>query len=281
MKAYLQDMVHASASPAHARNTVREYLQARILGVLQQCGAMIPLAFQGGTALRFLFSSARYSEDLDFALEREPSRYDLRAYLKSIRSALQAEAYTVELKLNDKGAVHSAFFKFSGLPYELGLSPRRSENLSVKIEVDTRPPGGAVMATTIVRRHVTLNLQHHDRSSLLAGKLHAVLQRPYAKGRDFYDLIWYLSDPGWPSPNLLLLNNALGQSGWDGGILDAHNWRHAVAGRLGDLDWDRIVADVSPFLDARVNRDLLTRENLMKLLGMSADSAALGPRARG
>jgi predicted nucleotidyltransferase component of viral defense system len=28
---------------------------------------MIPLAFHGGTALRFLFSHGRYSEDLDFA----------------------------------------------------------------------------------------------------------------------------------------------------------------------------------------------------------------------
>ena len=75
--------------------------------------------------------------------------------------------------------------------HELGLSPRTSEVISVEIEVDTAPPAGAVLATTVVRRHVTLHLQHHDRASLLAGKLHAVLQRPYAKGRDFYDLFWY------------------------------------------------------------------------------------------
>lgn len=31
---------------------------------------MIPLAFHGGTALRFLYGSPRYSKDLDFALER-------------------------------------------------------------------------------------------------------------------------------------------------------------------------------------------------------------------
>jgi hypothetical protein len=34
-----------------------------------------------------------------------------------------------------------------------------------------------------------LQLHYHDRASLLAGKLHAVLQRPYAKGRDFFDLL--------------------------------------------------------------------------------------------
>jgi len=41
----------------------------------------------------------------------------------------------------------------------------------------------------MVRRHVLLQLHHHDRASLLAGKLHAVLQRPYTKGRDFFDLL--------------------------------------------------------------------------------------------
>jgi predicted nucleotidyltransferase component of viral defense system len=52
-------------------------------------------------------------------------------------------------------------------------------------------------------------LQHHDRASLLAGKLHALFQRRYVKGRDLYDLMWYLSDPNWPEPNLTLLQNAL------------------------------------------------------------------------
>ena len=79
----------------------------------------------------------------------------------------------------------------------------------------TRLPGPP-LDTTLVRRHVLLNLHHHDRASLLAGKLHAVLQRPFLKGRDLYDLIWYLSDKDWPDPNLVLLNNALNQTGWTG-----------------------------------------------------------------
>ncbi len=70
MKDYLADLARMAQTPVQARNTVREYLQARILGGLQRAGAMIPLAFHGGTALRFLYASARYSEDLDFALER-------------------------------------------------------------------------------------------------------------------------------------------------------------------------------------------------------------------
>jgi len=251
---------------------VREYLQARILGVLQRSGAMIPLAFQGGTALRFLYSSARYSEDLDFALERSRSQYDLRSYLERIRGEFNAEAYDVELRVNDKRAVHSSFVGFVGLLYELGLSSRRNEVFSAKIEVDTNPPAGAILSTTVVRRHVTLHLQHHDRASLLAGKLHAVLQRPYVKGRDLYDLFWYLSDPDWPLPNLALLNNALQQTKWAGGPLNEQTWRNAIADRLQRVMWDQIVADVRPFLDHTADPDILTRENLFKLIGVPHSS---------
>jgi predicted nucleotidyltransferase component of viral defense system len=267
MKEYLTQLVRAAPTPVQGRNVAREYLQARILGALQQAGAMIPLAFHGGTALRFLFASVRYSEDLDFALEQASEEYDFRSYLQAIRSAFTAEGYQVELKVSDQKTVHSAFVRFRGLLYELGLSPHRDEVLAVKIEVDTNPPRGAELATTIVRRYVILQLQHHDRASLLAGKLHAILQRPYTKGRDVYDLLWYLSDPEWPAPNLTLLNNALQQTGWEAEPLTEDSWRKIVQSRLEAVDWEQVVADVRPFLEPAVDLEILQMENLRRVLG--------------
>jgi hypothetical protein len=266
MKGYLAELIRACPTPAHGQNVAREYLQARILGCLQRAGAMIPLAFHGGTALRFLYASARYSEDLDFALERTAPQYDFRAYLRTIQKELGAEGYDMAVKVNDKKTVHSAFVRFAGLLYELGLSPHRDQLLAVKIEVDTNPPAGATLATTVIRRHVALQLQHYDRASLLAGKLHAILQRPYLKGRDLYDLLWYLSDPNWPPPNLTLLNNALGQTDWSGADLTEHNWREIVRDRLRAQVWDQVVADVRPFLEPSADPALLTLENVMRVL---------------
>jgi len=266
MKAHLAELVQAAPTPAHGRNVAREYLQARILGALQRAGAMIPLAFHGGTALRFLYASPRYSEDLDFALERARDQYDFRTYLRAIRAEFEAEGYTVTLKVSDQKTVHSAFVRFPGLPYELGLSPHRNEVLAVKIEVDTNPPAGAGLATTVIRRHVMLQLQHHDRASLFAGKLHALLQRPYTKGRDLYDLLWYLSDPDWPLPNMTLLNNALQQTGWTGPYLTGENWRLVLRDQLQRLNWDRVVDDVRPLLEPGANPDLLTLDNVMRAL---------------
>ena len=145
MKDYLIELVRKSPTPADGRNLAREYLQARILAVLQRAGAMIPLAFHGGTALRFLYAHGRYSEDLDFALEGNRQGYDFRSYLQAIRADLTPEGYVVELKVNDRKVVHSAFVRFPGLLYELGLSGQRSEvlatsNMSSSDTSDVRPP---------------------------------------------------------------------------------------------------------------------------------------------
>ncbi len=267
MKDHLAELVARAATPLHAPNIVREYLQARILGGLQRAGAFIPLAFHGGTALRFLYATPRWSEDLDFALEGPAADYDLQRWLETVRAELALEAYPVAIaKLRLDKTVHSAFLRFRGLLHELGLSARRDETIAVKIEVDTRPPAGARTETTLVRRHILLRLHHHDRASLLAGKLHAVLQRPYPKGRDLFDLLWYLGDARWPGPNLDMLNAALRQTGWRGTPLAEDDWRDAVAERVQQLDWNRVARDVEPFLERAGDVALLTCENLLAVL---------------
>lgn len=266
MKEYLATLIRSSSSPVQARNLAREYLQALILQSLQRAGAMNALAFHGGTALRFLFSLPRYSEDLDFALERKSDSYDFRSYLQTIRKDLEMQGYATAFKVNDQKTVHSAFVRFTGLLFDLKLSPHQDEVLAVKIEVDTNPPAGATLTTSLVRRHVLLNLQHHDRASLLAGKLHAVLQRPHLKGRDLYDLIWYLSDKEWPAPNLELLNNALNQTDWSGTALTTENWRETVQSRIESISWEQALGDVQPFLAAQQEINLLKKESLLHLL---------------
>lgn len=269
MKAYIDQLLRGVADPINSRNMVREYLQARILESLQRAGAMVSLAFHGCTALRFLFALPRFSEDLDFALERSQNSYDFRSYLRTMQAEFEKEGYQVEIKLNEKKTVNFAFVRYSNLLYEFGLSAQRDEILAVKIEVDTNPPTGAGLETTLIRRHVTLRLQHHDRASLLAGKLHALFQRRYVKGRHLYDLMWYLSDPDWPEPNLTLLQSALQQTGWVGPAPDEQNWRNILCQRLRYIDWKKSVADVKPFLESSNEVALLTQENFEKLLSCS------------
>lgn len=266
MKDVLARLIQESESPLKGRNAMREYLQARVLACLQRQGAMIPLAFHGGTALRFLYALPRHSEDLDFTLEGNPAAYDLEGYVQAIKAEFHREGYELEARRTDDRVVQNAWIRFRGLLYEMGLSGQEDEVFSLKLEVDTHPPQGAWLATTVVRRHVTLQLHHHDRASLLAGKVHAIIQRSFTKGRDLYDLLWYLSDPDWPDPNLALLNNALSQTGWKGPALTERTWRAIMRQRVEKLDWRGVRDDVWPFLERTEELDLLTRENLLRLL---------------
>ena len=190
----------------------------------------------------------------------------MREALGHVRGALALEGYRIEVKISDRKTVTSAFVRFPGLPHELGLSPHPSQDLSVKVEVDTGPPPGAGIETTVVRRYVTLNLCHYDKPSLLAGKLHAVLSRSWAKGRDLYDLVWYLADRAWPAPNLALLNAALEQTGWTGPEMTAANWRQELRKRVESLEWERARADVRPFLERARDMDLVSEDVLGNLL---------------
>ena len=265
MKDHLKALVQ-DRSPLQGRNLVREYLQARILAAMQRAGAMSSLAFQGGTCLRFLYALPRYSEDLDFALEKNRERYNLADYLNAVQQDLTAEQYRVEPRIRELRAVHNGLVRFPGLLHELGLSPHAGEALAIKIEVDTNPPHGAATEVQLVRRHVMLRLHHHDRATLLAGKLHAVLQRNYTKGRDLHDLIWYLSDPDWPAPNFALLNAALRQSGATLGTMNAATWKAAVSRRLEAMDWHKARLEVGKFLEHPQDVATLDKHNALRLL---------------
>ena len=266
MKPLLLDILREEPDDFRRRNRAREYLQARILLALQDSGAFSNWAFLGGTALRFLFNLPRYSEDLDFSLAPPDGEPGFEKHMDSVRVDLMAEAYDVEIRTRSGRAVAAAQVKFRGLLYELGLSPHSNEVFMIKVEMDTRPPEGAHTETRLVRRFIMLNLHHYDRPSLMAGKLHAILSRKFTKGRDLYDLAWYLSDPDWPEPNLTQLNNALRQTDWKGSEATPENWRCLIADKLRTIDWKQALLDVSPFLERKKDATLVSNSVILPLL---------------
>lgn len=266
MKPLLLEILRDQPDDFRRRSTAREYLQARILLALQDSGAFSDWAFVGGTALRFLFQLPRYSEDLDFSLAKPGENARFEKHMQSVGKDLALEGYDVEILSRPRPPVATAAIKIRGLLYEIGLSPHPNEVIMVKVEIDTNPPRGARTTTRLVRRFVWLNLLHHDRPSLLAGKLHAVLMRKYTKGRDLYDLGWYLADPTWPAPNLVQLNNALRQSGWDAPIVTPANWRGLIRNKLNTIDREQALRDASPFLERRQDMALISKDVLLRLL---------------
>jgi hypothetical protein len=268
MKDYLLSLVSQKEGYNAKLNTMREYLQAYILRIMHDEGLFRSAAFLGGTALRFLYGLPRFSEDLDFSSTGK-QEVPFAALLKKIASELPASGYDAAVVFDDKKtekAVNSAFIKFSGLMFEAGLSPLKSQKFSIKIEIDTRPPKGAVLATQIVNKYFPISFLSYEVESLFAGKLHALLSRRYAKGRDYFDLGWYLSKWKGMEPNLEFLNNALKQTGWDKGLAQKDNWRGLIGTVVEKVDWKKVKEDVESFLENPFDVDIFTKENVLSLL---------------
>ncbi len=260
MKDHLLALANGISEEGRRLNLVREYLQAHALRSLQLADGFSSIAFQGGTALRFIHGLRRFSEDLDFALERPERQYDFKFLMDRVKKDYLSAGYAVEVTSKMETPVHRGFLKFPGLPLECGLSALPDQKLTIRIEVDSVPPKGAILETRLVTRHFPVMFLAHDLSSCMAGKVLAVLVRGHTKGRDIYDLGWYLTSPDKPTPNILLLQNGLRQTDWEGLLPDEYSWAEVLLAHLTRIDWKQAEADALPFLEERADSVLLDRD---------------------
>ena len=270
MKEAALELVKDLSDPTEKLNRLREYLQAFLLRSLHESEAFDSIAFVGGTALRFLHGLPRFSEDLDFSLYRNKS-YDPLKWIQKAKRDFTHAGFQVEIRWNDQKTVHSGWIRMSEILKDAGLSAMENQKISIKIEIDTRPPEGEIRQRSLVTRHLTFALCHYDLPSLLAGKLHALITRSYTKGRDWYDLVWYLSHRPPIQPNLTLLQNALNQTNPDL-QMNANNWVNLLQQKLDNLDMKALTDDVQAFLERPDDIALLTRENFETILNECAKS---------
>jgi hypothetical protein len=263
MKQELLEQAQQAADLTGRMNLARQYLQREILASLSGSQAFRSLAFVGGTCLRFIRNLRRYSEDLDFSVESR-ELYQPRRWMEDIRLALLHQGFEPEVSWRERRAVDFGWVKVPGLLHELGAGGTREQRLSIKIEVDRNPPEGARCETTALAVPRLIAVRHYDLPSLMAGKINAVLSRSYAKGRDWYDLLWYLAGKG--EPNLVLLANGLAQVHSEY-CHEAGQWRQGVLRRLASLDWQALVRDVRPFLEDPAELTAFTPDTLRAMIG--------------
>ena len=267
MKDYIKEIVDEKFSLQDNRNRIREYIQKFLLYILYKRKLYQDLVFVGGTALRFLYGIKRFSENLDFSLSYKAKKYDFKNILRATQEEFIASGYKIEVKYDMSKNVHSAFLKFPHLLFEYGLSGHKDEKISIKIEIDKNPPRGGGEEVTLYNSIFMFYLLHYDLASLFAGKLHALLCREYTKGRDWYDLLWYLTTFKELEPNFVMLNNAIGQAMRKPLRIDKKNWKDKLKGAIDNFDIEKAKDDIRRFLENRGEIELLTKENLYRLLG--------------
>lgn len=262
MKEGALTLVREIDDPGLKMNLLREYIQSFTLRSFHESKAFQCLSFVGGTALRFLHGLPRFSEDLDFSLENADG-YDPKTWLMKIKRDLIFAGFNTTVTWNDRKIVHTGWIRVAELMRAVGLTDFPEQKISIKVEIDTKPPGGAILESSIINRHMIFALQHHNLPSLLAGKIHALCTRKYLKGRDWYDMVWYGARRPIVKPNIRLLGNALAQIGKES-IAEAEQWDKYLIARLNKIDQKKLVKDIEPFLEEPKEINLLTKENIKK-----------------
>ncbi|MCX5777287.1 MAG: nucleotidyl transferase AbiEii/AbiGii toxin family protein [Candidatus Firestonebacteria bacterium] len=259
----IKQSLEGSKSGEEKLNRTREFLQVLILKILFDRGYFENIAFTGGTALRILYKVRRYSEDLDFSLVKK-EKYDFGKISDSLLFELRKNGFKVEEKRRAVQTVNSVLLKFNGLYAKLGLSGQADEKFLVKLQVDSNPPkGGNTVVMPFTDRFV-LAVKTFDLPSLFATKLHACFYRKYTKGRDFYDLVWYLGRR--ITPNIKLLNNAVFQTEKKDLNLTELNYKEFLSERVKKVDFSSVRKDVAVFLEDKNELKLLEKELILKML---------------
>lgn len=239
-------------------NALKEIAQEIALMALSKSGFFEVAAFQGGTCLRIIYGLNRFSEDLDFVLNKPNKNFNWEKYLNKISQEFRAYGFELEVserKKTDK-AVQSRFLKTQSLGGTLILKDPRTHipKLRIKLEIDTNPPAGSEYELKYLDFPISFSVQTQSLPSLFAGKCHALLSRNYTKGRDWYDFTWYVATK---TPiNLELLYQALLQS-------DPEKWQNlkqseikqriilALEQKIKTIDWESTKQDVAQFLRKR------------------------------
>jgi len=179
-------------NPAYKKYIVKEYLQVMILNFLASTKFVKHITFIGGTNLRLVKGISRFSEDLDFDCKNfdadgfaEMSQSVL-TFLK--RSGIRAESRE---KQSEKLTAFSSRIYFPELLFELGLSAYKEERFLIKLESQNQEFEYTPQMANISNCGFFVSFPVPPDDVLCAMKLSALLSR--AKGRDFYDAIFLLS----------------------------------------------------------------------------------------
>jgi len=237
---------------------IRELLQQMALLGLERTGFFEKAAFYGGTALRILFGLDRFSEDLDFTLLKPDPKFDFKPYLAGMTKELASYGFDMEVSIKEKNietSVVSAFLKANTLKIYLAIGENKktnhNEKIQIKIEVDTDPPLKYRLENKVVINPVTFNVLTLHPSDLFAGKMHAILYRAWkgrVKGRDWYDLIWYMQNHIPLSLSHLERTMKHAKHLKDHETLDRNRLLDMLRTKIQEIDWNSAKSDLDPFI---------------------------------
>jgi predicted nucleotidyltransferase component of viral defense system len=243
-----------SFNPLFLRTRLKEALQDEVLAFVYNHPQYRSYLFTGGTCLRKLYGLPRLSEDLDFDVLEQPNVAsfvaDLREY---VSETLQYRHMTT--RVSRTGISVTLVFP---ILQQLGLvhSSADTPNLLLRCDIAAEPTGiYGTQVSPVSTAKTMFFVRAYDLPTLFASKLAAFLGRDYTrgssqtqpfKGRDVFDLMWFLQkaqqqewklQPLWPRVLALL------------GADSAVNVVRRAADKAASLDAQQVAADLRPFIE--------------------------------
>jgi len=181
------------------RVILKEALQAHVLEYLYNHPGYRRLNFYGGTCLHIIYGLNRLSEDLDLdnqmGINLARLRDDLVDFFHKTIGYPEAGA---GIQQGATGIIRITL-KFPVLN-RLGLSPFLNEALHLKVEVSSHRQVAVIQHTPVFYQGRSFVPSHFSLETMMAGKMLACLERSFQrgragasiKGRDYYDLLWFM-----------------------------------------------------------------------------------------
>ena len=270
---------YAPKTVQETEQALREIMQEITLAGLYRSNFFKEAAFYGGTALRIFHGLNRFSEDLDFSLLEKNSAFELAPYLEGVKNEFSALGMHVTFIQKSKAAtsaIDSAFLKSETLWGELlvetnlpQLSLSQKPSIKIKLEVDTQPPLLFETENKLLIKPFSFYVNCFTLPYLFAGKMHALLFRKWkerVKGRDWYDLDWYIKKS--VPVNLAHLAERARESGdWREPSLTKEQLYHLLIERIRSLDMNRVKEDVIRFIPNPQELDIWSPNYFEQLIG--------------
>lgn len=177
------------------QNLLRERVQLAVLEYIYNQKIYKNLIFKGGSCLRICFGLPRLSEDLDF--DQKIKGFSITDLEEVLEKEIKLKFFP---KLETKKQGNKRLYLKFPILHKLGLaSINESDKLFVKLEFDGEVlPFGKIELTPISQFGYNFIVRHYNLPTLMAGKISAL--QIDIKGRDFYDLYWFLQKgvtPNW------------------------------------------------------------------------------------
>ncbi len=213
-----------------------EYIQYELLDSIFKTKGSEKISFMGGTAIRIVYDSSRFSEDLDF--DNFGLSFDeFSDLLNRVVTDMEQKGFEIEFRLLEKGAYH-CYIKFPNLLYRNNLSNNKDGKILVRIDTVNKEKRFEPKLAKLDKFDIYQDIRVDPVDIILAQKFATVIQRKRPKGRDFYDISYLL---GFATPNYDFLREEYK-------IEDRKDLKERVLKKCAQIDFKEMEKGTQPFL---------------------------------